>query len=144
MGPRIGESIGIDSLLGGWVMPKAYSGEMWERVIAEVESGASRRGGGGRPPEKRSWGADMLWKPSPKAIQAAAEAYISDKGIKAVLEAAINVDRPIVDLSAIRTGRSRSQRTAEQSRFANELRNKRPEHFVDSRWQTFTPRLTAR
>jgi len=33
----------------------------------------------------------------PKAIQAAAEAYISDKGIKAVLEAAINVDRPIVD-----------------------------------------------
>jgi len=49
----------------------------------------------------------MIWKPSPKAIQAAAEAYISDKGIKAVLEAAINVDRPIVDLSAIRTGRSR-------------------------------------
>ena len=43
MGPRIGESIGIDSLLGGWVMPKAYSGEMRERVIAEVESGASRR-----------------------------------------------------------------------------------------------------
>src|SRR5262249_43171721 len=37
------ESIGIDSLLGGWAMPKAYSGEMRERVIAEVESGASRR-----------------------------------------------------------------------------------------------------
>ena len=55
----------------------------------------------------------------------------------------INVDRPNVDLSAIRTGRSRSQRTAEQSRFANELRNKRPEHFVDSRWQTFTPRLST-
>src|ERR1700751_4105599 len=43
VGPRMGESIGIDSLLGGWAMPKAYSGEMRERVIAEVESGASRR-----------------------------------------------------------------------------------------------------
>jgi len=42
----------------------------------------------------------MIWKPSPKAVQAAAEAYISGKGIKAVLEAAINVDRPIVDPSA--------------------------------------------
>jgi hypothetical protein len=61
--------------------------------------------------------ADMIWKPSPKAIQAAAEAYISDKGIKAVLEAAINVDRPIVDLSAIRTGRLRQPAIAEQSRF---------------------------
>ena len=59
----------------------------------------------------------MIWKPSPKAIQAAVEAYISDKGIKAVLEAAINVDRPIVDLSAIRTGRSRQPAIAEQSRF---------------------------
>src|SRR5258708_1650651 len=39
----MGETIGIDSLLGGWAMPKAYSGEMRERVIAEVESGASRR-----------------------------------------------------------------------------------------------------
>src|SRR6266436_1929558 len=39
----MGEAIGIDSLLGGWAMPKAYSGEMRERVIAEVESGASRR-----------------------------------------------------------------------------------------------------
>src|SRR5262249_33473845 len=39
----MGESIGIGSLLGGWAMPKAYSGEMRERVIAEVESGASRR-----------------------------------------------------------------------------------------------------
>src|SRR5262249_3979553 len=58
----------------------------------------------------------MLWKPSPKAIQAAAEAYISDKGIKAVLEAAINVDRPIVDLSAIRTGRSRQPAIAKQAR----------------------------
>jgi transposase-like protein len=43
VGPRMGESIGIGSLLGGWAMPKAYSGEMRERVIAEVESGASRR-----------------------------------------------------------------------------------------------------
>src|SRR6516164_3115264 len=43
VGPRMGEAIGIDSLLGGWAMPKAYSGEMRERVIAEVESGASRR-----------------------------------------------------------------------------------------------------
>src|SRR5215813_12739128 len=58
----------------------------------------------------------MLWKPSPKAIQAAVGAYISDKGIKAVLEAAINVDRPIVDLSAIRTGRSRQPAIAKQSR----------------------------
>src|SRR6266481_9167096 len=39
----MGEAIGIGSLLGGWAMPKAYSGEMRERVIAEVESGASRR-----------------------------------------------------------------------------------------------------
>src|SRR5882724_5310333 len=39
----MGEANGIDSLLGGWAMPKAYSGEMRERVIAEVESGASRR-----------------------------------------------------------------------------------------------------
>ena len=37
------ESIGIDSLLGGWAMPKAYSEDMRARVIAEVESGASRR-----------------------------------------------------------------------------------------------------
>jgi len=56
----------------------------------------------------------MIWKPSPKAIQAAVEAYMSDKGIKAVLEAAINVDRPIVDLSAIRTGRSRQPAIAEE------------------------------
>src|SRR6516162_2018222 len=33
----MGEAIGIDSLLGGWAMPKAYSGEMRERAIAEVE-----------------------------------------------------------------------------------------------------------
>jgi transposase len=39
----MGESIGIDSLLGGWMMPRAYSGDMRERVIAEVEGGASRR-----------------------------------------------------------------------------------------------------
>ena len=38
----MGESIGIDSLWGAG-MPKAYSGEMRERLIAEVESGASRR-----------------------------------------------------------------------------------------------------
>jgi hypothetical protein len=42
---------------------------------------------------------------------------ISDKGIKAVLEAAINVNRPTVDLSAMRTGRSRQPAIAEQSRF---------------------------
>src|SRR5215510_12944524 len=39
----MGESIGIDSVLGGWAMPTAYSGDMRKRVIAEVESGASRR-----------------------------------------------------------------------------------------------------
>ena len=59
----------------------------------------------------------MIWKPSPKAIQAATDAYFSDKGIKAVLEAAINVDRPIVDLSAIRTGRSRQPAIAEERAF---------------------------
>ena len=37
------ESIGIDSVLGGWAMPKAYSEDVRARVIAEVESGASRR-----------------------------------------------------------------------------------------------------
>src|SRR5258707_3965816 len=37
------EAIGIDSLVGGWAVPKAYAGEMRERVIAEVESGAARR-----------------------------------------------------------------------------------------------------
>src|SRR6516165_300603 len=40
---RMGDSIGIDSLWGGWAMPRAYSGDMRRRVIAEVESGASRR-----------------------------------------------------------------------------------------------------
>jgi transposase len=39
----MGDSIGIDSLWGGWAMPRAYSGDMRRRVIAEVESGASRR-----------------------------------------------------------------------------------------------------
>src|SRR6476646_7884317 len=39
----MGEAIGIDSLLGGWALPKAYAGERSERVIAEVDSGASRR-----------------------------------------------------------------------------------------------------
>ena len=37
------ESIGIGSLLGVGKMPKAYSAEFRERVIARVESGASRR-----------------------------------------------------------------------------------------------------
>jgi transposase len=37
------ESIGIDSLLGGGAMPKAYSGDVRQRVIAQVEGGASRR-----------------------------------------------------------------------------------------------------
>jgi len=43
VGPRMSESIGIDSLLGGGPMPKAYSADMRGRVIARVESGASRR-----------------------------------------------------------------------------------------------------
>src|SRR5262249_27636948 len=42
-GRRMRESIGIDSVLGGWAMPKAYSEDMRARVLAEVESGASRR-----------------------------------------------------------------------------------------------------
>jgi transposase len=37
------ESIGIDSLLGAGTMPRAYSADMRTRVIARVESGASRR-----------------------------------------------------------------------------------------------------
>jgi transposase len=37
------ESIRIDSALGGRTMPNPFSGEMRERVIARVESGASRR-----------------------------------------------------------------------------------------------------
>lgn len=43
MGLWMRESIDIDSLLGGGTMPKAYSSDMRERVIARVESGASRR-----------------------------------------------------------------------------------------------------
>jgi transposase len=37
------ESIGIDSIWGGRKMPKAYSADIRERVLARVESGASRR-----------------------------------------------------------------------------------------------------
>jgi hypothetical protein len=37
------DSIGIDSLWGGRTMPEAYSADMRTRVIARVESGASRR-----------------------------------------------------------------------------------------------------
>jgi transposase len=37
------ESLCIDSPLGGWAMPKAYSGDLRERVIEAVEMGATRR-----------------------------------------------------------------------------------------------------
>jgi len=38
------ESVGIDSPLRGWTMPKSYSGDLRERVIQAVEhEGASRR-----------------------------------------------------------------------------------------------------
>jgi transposase len=37
------ESVGIDSIFGGRTMPNPYSTELRERVIARVESGASRR-----------------------------------------------------------------------------------------------------
>ena len=37
------ESTGIDSILGGRTMPTAYSTDIRGRVIARVESGASRR-----------------------------------------------------------------------------------------------------
>src|SRR5262249_10670432 len=37
------ESIGTDSLLGVGAMPKVYSGDVRQRVIAQVEGGASRR-----------------------------------------------------------------------------------------------------
>jgi transposase len=39
----MGDSVGIDSPLGGGAMPKPYSADMRERVIARVEAGASRR-----------------------------------------------------------------------------------------------------
>jgi transposase len=37
------ESGCIDSPLRGWAMPRSYSGDLRERVIEAVESGASRR-----------------------------------------------------------------------------------------------------
>jgi len=37
------ESFGIDSPIRGLAMPKSYSGDLRERVIEAVESGASRR-----------------------------------------------------------------------------------------------------
>jgi Homeodomain-like domain len=37
------DSVSIDSLWGGGTMPKAYSADMRTRVIARLESGASRR-----------------------------------------------------------------------------------------------------
>jgi transposase len=39
----MGDSIGVDSLLGGGTMPAAYSVDIRGRVIARVESGSSRR-----------------------------------------------------------------------------------------------------
>jgi hypothetical protein len=39
----VSESIGIDSLWEPRTMARAYSADMRERVIARVESGASRR-----------------------------------------------------------------------------------------------------
>src|SRR5271165_1072155 len=39
----MGESLCIDSPSGGLAMPKAYSGDLRERVIEAVETGASRR-----------------------------------------------------------------------------------------------------
>jgi transposase len=39
----MGESVGIDSHFGSRTMPKAYSADIRGRVIARVESGASRR-----------------------------------------------------------------------------------------------------
>src|SRR5437763_14061759 len=39
----MGESLCIDSPLGGLAMPKAYSGDLREGVIEAVEAGASRR-----------------------------------------------------------------------------------------------------
>ena len=39
----MGKSLCIDSPSGGLAMPKAYSGDLRERVIEAVETGASRR-----------------------------------------------------------------------------------------------------
>ena len=42
MGLGMSESLGIDSPLRGWAMPKSYSADLRERVIEAVEMGASR------------------------------------------------------------------------------------------------------
>ena len=42
-GLGMSESWSIDSPLRGWAMPRSYSGDLRERVIEAVESGASRR-----------------------------------------------------------------------------------------------------
>jgi transposase len=39
----VSESVGIDSPLWGRTMPRSYSGDLRERVIEAVETGASRR-----------------------------------------------------------------------------------------------------
>jgi|SRR5262252_317671 len=44
----MGESSRTDSFFGGRAMPKAYSGDLRERVIEAVESGASRHEAGER------------------------------------------------------------------------------------------------
>src|SRR5258707_1045959 len=36
LGAWMSDSIGIDSLMGAWMMPRAYSADMRERVIARV------------------------------------------------------------------------------------------------------------
>jgi len=52
----MGESLCIDSPSGGLAMPKAYSGDLRERVIEAVETGASRREAAER---KRELGGQM-------------------------------------------------------------------------------------
>ena len=80
------ESIGIDSPLRGWAMPKSYSGDLRERVIEAVEMGASRREAadrfeisvssaingcsagmrGGSRPRSRAEEAFLRWKSTPR------------------------------------------------------------------------------
>ena len=75
----MGESLCIDSASRGLAMPKAYSGDLRERVIEAVETGASRREAaerfevsvssvgarGGAPRRSRAAAAFLRWKSSP-------------------------------------------------------------------------------
>jgi nitronate monooxygenase len=93
------ESIGIDSALGGRTMPNPYSAEMRERVIARVESGASRREAAEhfeispsaavkwlqRWRDARDEIADYLAKAAPATVLVAAGGVADGRGLAAAL-----------------------------------------------------------